>query len=231
MRKLLTSCTASLFLATGAMAAPIGFGFNAGSISSISDPEATGVFNGFLVGENLFINFTLDDATPDTDPTANGGRYFDPAGTLNVRGLTSNTMLTLELGVEVDLDDPGEFELDGDVPAFNDTDSGLVLEGDIDLDTNEAPPLVSDPNDLSQSIADLSALLNPDGVFTGITNQTDNIASLSFFIAGDGNTDENAILSFGTVPTAPVPLPAGAWLLLSGLLGLGAARRITRSTA
>ncbi len=233
MKKLFSYCAASALLATGAVAAPVGFGFNAGAVTQIDDVQATGAFAGFVIGEDLFVEFTIDDGTPDTEAADDDANYEDPAGTIKITGLTSNTMIMMNLGVEVEFDDPGEFELESLEENADDTDSGYFLDGDADVDTDETPPLVSDPENLAQSISELQALLDAQGVFSGIVNTTTNVAEINFFVPRDGEIGPNATLVFGPVPTNPaaIPLPAGGALLISGVLALGVARRFKRKAA
>ena len=47
--------------------------------------------------------------------------------------------------------------------------------------------------------------------------------------AGGNNPDMSNVRLFGTEPLAPIPLPAAGWLLLAGLGGLAAARRMKKA--
>lgn len=91
--------------------------------------------------------------------------------------------------------------IDGFVPASDETFDILSVFGDSDL--------------LSGVETEFFGL--PDGLI-GISGANDNgLFSLSF-AQGDGG-------SSGGSGLAPIPLPAGAWLLITGILGMGALRR------
>lgn len=204
-------------------AAPVGLGFNAGPITSISDPS--GVFAGFSVGEELFFEFTLDDATPDSNSIPGFGRYRDPAGTLSVTGLTDGTLLTLANGVQFSFNGVAQVEIVGLSGSFG----VFALNDGIGLQS--PTQFVTDPENLTASLAELQAALT-DGLFDALTNistTTAQVANLpigalfesrmTFGPVGDATTP---------VVVAPVPLPAGGVLLLTGL---GAAAGLRRATA
>ena len=226
-----TLAAAAVFAAfsTTASAATIGFGFNAGPITSINDANKSGAFAGFVVGEDLFVEFEIESTTADSKAAAGSSSFFDASGRITVRGLTTGTTLVMKPGVEVQFDDNTEFELDAGIIAGDDTYNGYLLEFDIDL--VQRPQLVSDPDNLSLSITELEAKLVND-IFRGFTNGTDNQAAINFFIAGDGSISPEASLEFGPVPAdpTPVPLPAAAPLMLAGLGAIAMLRRRWRST-
>ena len=212
---------------TTASAATIGFGFNAGPVIEIDDPNNSGAFAGFIVGEDLFVEFAIESTTADSRAAAGSSSFFDASGRITVRGLTTGTTLVMNPGVEVQFDDNTEFELDAGIIAGDDTYNGYLLEFDIDL--VQLPQLVSDPDNLSLSITELEAKLVND-IFRGFTNGTDNQATINFFIAGDGDISPAAALEFGPVPAdpTPVPIPAAAPLMLAGLGAMAMFRRRQR---
>ena len=213
---------------TTASAATIGFGFNAGPVTEIFDPNNSGAFAGFVVGEDLFVEFEIESTTADSKATAGSSSFFDPSGRITVTGLTTGTTLVMNPGVEIQFDDNTEFELDSrTILPYDDTEDGYFLDGDIDL--VQLPQLVSDPDNLSLSITELEAKLVND-IFRGFLNGKDLQALIVFFIAGDGKSFEEASLKFGPVPTdpTPVPAPAAAPLMLAGLGAIAMLRRRRR---
>ncbi|MEO1495300.1 MAG: hypothetical protein AAFV19_24420, partial [Pseudomonadota bacterium] len=74
-------------LSFGAVAAPIGFTFNAGQVTSIASDAPSDITN-FQVGEDLLLTFTIESTTPDSDPNVGAGRFYDPLGTITVTGAT-----------------------------------------------------------------------------------------------------------------------------------------------
>ena len=212
---------------TTASAATIGFGFNAGPVTEIFDPNNSGAFAGFVVGEDLFVEFEIESTTADSKATAGSSSFFDPSGRITVTGLTTGTTLVMNPGVEIQFDDNTEFELDAGIIAGDDTYNGYLLEFDTDL--VQLPQLVSDPDNLSLSIAELKAKLVND-IFRGFTNGADLKATINFFIAGDGDMSPAAALEFGPVPTdpTPVPVPAAAPLFAAGLGLIALIRRRQR---
>ena len=100
-------------------------------ITSGSPEEAAG----FLVGEDIQLNFTFDDTTPDNDPTIGAADYEDPNATLTLTGLTSGSTLSYFGGIELQLDDDQGLEIDG-IPDSATPSITPVLDGDIDFDTN-----------------------------------------------------------------------------------------------
>ena len=219
MKRLLASFgVAAALFTTPAQAATIGFEFNAGQLTFIEtilfDPEVE-IIEGFILGEDILVSFTIDDQTADIDPLPGRAEYEDPFGTISIRGADSGTVLDLINGVNIQLDGPDEFDL-----RNIETDLGFgefALTNDIDFGTNV--PILSDPEDLAGSIAELAALLDENGVF-----QISNTAIFSSAeIDAVDSEGEFSALEFGPVTSVPVP-PA---LALMGLVvaGFGLMRR------
>ncbi len=161
---------------------------NIGSVTDITSgsPEEAA---GFLVGEDIQLNFTFDDTTPDNNSDIGAASYEDPNATLTLTGLTSGSTLSYFGGIDLELDDDQELEIDG---LLSEATSSItpVFDGDIDFDTS-GTPFFSDVDDLSSVFADLFA--NP------FPNLSDNSSSSDFF---DG------IESVNGMTIGPVPNPA-----------------------
>lgn len=209
-------CTSAL----PAAAAPIGFGFNAGPITGISD--ATGGFAGFSVGEDLFFEFTIDGATPDSNSIPGFGRFRDPTGTLKVTGLSRGTTLTLADGIQISFNGFAQIEITGSSSPFN----AFVLGDGINL--QGTMPFVTDPEDLPRSLAELEAAVI-DGLFVDIGNSSSSSAEIANLPIGASSFNRLTIgpVKDATTPLslALVPLPAGGVLLLTGLAAVAALRR------
>jgi len=212
------TATVALCLAATAMeAAPISFGFNAGPVVEIDDDF--GDFDGFLLGEDLFLEVTMDDSTLDVRDEAGTGRFRDLAGFFTITGLSSGTSITTLPGVDLQLDDASEIEFDDATNDVDENERGFVLEQDVDINLGDIQ--LSDVDDFATVFAEISALIK-DGLFA--VNESTNTARIDFNVEG-GNGVGRSSLTFGAVPSiAPVPLPAPALFLISGLVGLGALR-------
>ena len=199
-----------ILLPTTAFAAPIGFTFDAGPVVFVEtrpvDPEVAD-FQGFQLGESVLISFTIDDATADIDPGDQRGEFEDPSGTITLTGGTSGTTLEMRQGVNIQLDSEFEFDLRNIFvgPVLH------VFELFDDTDFLSATPILSDPDDIATSIAELAALLDADNRFI-----VDNLAFSSRAAVGTEDSEDAFVaLAFG--PVAPVPSPPTALLILCGL--------------
>ena len=232
MKKLSYAAIPAAFLALSATtvdAATVGFGFNAGPVTSIRH-NAPAAIQAFQLGEDIFIEFTMSSTVADTDRSSRGGNFEDRSGTLRITGLTSGATLDISGGVEVDLDDTEEFELESARNRPN-AANPFVMTDDTDLDTMGNGDLVSNPNDLAQSIRELAALVNSNGFFT-VVNRDRADGGIDYYDPIRRRVIRD-VIEFGPVPTgqpdpvapSPVPLPASALFLAAGLAGLGAMRR------
>ncbi|MEO1689355.1 MAG: VPLPA-CTERM sorting domain-containing protein [Pseudomonadota bacterium] len=230
MKMSLVAAVAAVCALTGPAAAlPIGFGFNAGEIVRIA-PEAPPEMQAFLLGEDLFLEFTIDSATLDDDDGPDS-TFETLLGTIKVTGLTSGSMLEMSpnSGVEIQFDDPNEFELESSRQSAT-ASIPFVLGNDIDFnndinDVQNGPALSPDIEDLSASIASLQSFVI-GGVFT-TPNGSTNIAIIDFYDATTGASEFG--IEFGPVPTQAIPVPAALPLLATGLAGLVALRRRRRA--
>lgn len=211
------------FLAGTAGAAPIGFTFNAGPVIFVERspflPAGVANVRNFIEGEDVLVTFTIDDMAIDIDGDGSNGRgeFEDPSGSITLVGAISGTTIAMRPGVNIQLDSAFEFDLrnlDTTPPANGE----FNLWNDIDYESTT--PLVSDPDDLAGSIAELAALLDGDGRFIPPNTALGSTGVVETFDGDFGFFPD--ILEFGPIS---VPLPASALLLLSGLGALAAARR------
>ncbi len=182
---------------------------NIGSVTSITSgsPEEAA---GFLVGEDIQLNFTFDDTTPDNNPDIGAASYQDPNGTLTLTGLTSGSTLSYFGGIDLELDDDQELEIDG-IPADATPSITPALNGDIDLNT-QGTPFFSDVDDLSSVFADLFA--NP---FPNLSTSASNTAFWdgSASVTGmDIGPVPNPATFTNVTPAAAVPEPSSMLSLL-----------------
>lgn len=211
--------TAGLFSMQPAGAAIISLQIDhAGPVTFIdaSSPEQAA---GFVNGEDIRINFTFDDSVADQRPGAGTSKWQDPNATLTLTGLTSGATLAYLGGLDIEVDDDEEFELEG-IPTSATALITPILGGDFDLDT-QGTSFFTDPDDLSQIFADLLAAPFP--------NASSNAADTRFW---DGSTSVSG-MEFGPAPasvtitsgdTGQVPIPAPLALLVPGLIGLALRR-------
>lgn len=226
--RLVAAAALAVGLSTPATAAPIGFTFNAGPVIDISTffvDEEVSVFQDLILGEDILVTFTIDSLTPDLDGAEQRGEFEDPSGTITLTGATSGTVIEMEPGVNIQLDSEMEFDLRNiaDAPP---AEGAFQLVDDIDFETDTA--FLSDPDDLSTSIAELQALLI-GRTFGGTNTALSSTAAVVFVdsITFPGFADP--AFEFGPVPTV-VPLPASLPLLALGVLAAGVIGR-RRATA
>lgn len=201
-----------------------GFTFDAGPVVFIEpgfvDPEVE-EFQNFQLGESVLVTFTIDDATADLDPIDQRGEFEDPNGTITLTGASSGTVISMGQGVNIQLDSVFEFDLRNILfgPTLH------VFELFDDTDFLAAQPIVSDPDNLATSIAELQNLLDPEGRFL-----LPNLARSSTAAVGTKDSlGDFVALAFG--PVAPLPTPPAFLLMLFGLATLGACRSKTRLNA
>lgn len=219
---MLAAASAALF-ATGASAATVTFSYVAGPVVLI-DPAAPSPLDSFVLGEDILLTVTVDDATADSAASSTRGLFTDVGGTVTVKGLTSGTTVTMNAGVEIEVDDDTEFDLET-VPAEPSAAIPFIIDEDVDFETSGLA-IFSDVNDLSVILAEFIALIGPDGRLTVNNAAVDSLGDIEFFNGSSTGTDG---ILFGPVPPAAVPLPATAPLLLGALgLTVAAARRRRR---
>lgn len=219
---LVIAAAVAIGLTSPSAAAPIGFTFNAGPVLDVFPfpvDDDVAVFQDLIIGESILVTFTIDDATLDIDGAEQSGEFEDPLGTTTLTGATSGTVIEMEPGVNIQLDDEMEF----DIRSITDgppAEGAFQLFDDIDFET--ATPILSDPDNLATSIAELQALLIGD-VF-GVENTALDSTGVVLFVDSltfPGGAD--FAFEFGPVPStdAAVPLPASMPLLIASLLAAG----------
>ena len=136
MRKQFMPAVAVALLAGSAIAAPVGFTLNVGPVLFVETnfpPGNAQNLADFQLGENVLVEFTVDDATPAEvdDPGDTSVDYFDPNSQIILRGALSDAEVFLDDGVRVELSDFNESDLSsfpagplvlGDLVPDNDTD-------------------------------------------------------------------------------------------------------------
>lgn len=219
MRHLFAATAALTLLAGSAIAAPIGFTFNAGPVLFVEDgdfmpPGNAQNLTDFQEGEDVIIEFTIDDETaPELDGFGDTSiDYFDPAGQIILRGAMSGAEVFLDDGVRVELSNFNEFDLSsfpagplelGDLVLVDDTD----YRADVDF--------LTDPFDLTQSFAELDAILSADGSLLP-NRSVFSTGVVAFFVPEEEGGFVVGAMEFGPVAT-PIPVPAGLPLLLGAL--------------
>ncbi|MDG1970706.1 MAG: hypothetical protein P8I56_06990, partial [Paracoccaceae bacterium] len=116
MRKQFMPAVAVALLAGSAIAAPVGFTFNVGPVLFVETnlpPGNAQNLADFQLGENVLVEFTVDDATPAEvdDPGDTSVDYFDPNSQIILRGALSDAEVFLDDGVRVELSDFNESDL------------------------------------------------------------------------------------------------------------------------
>jgi hypothetical protein len=173
-------------------------------------PEASiGILDGYanVAGDTTSINFAdpLDPLAPDFFAEMRLGINFsccNQTSRVEVNGL----LLTENAGNADDGDNP------------NSNGSLITVGGDNDPFSPLNPTYAQDTERY-----DLRSFINPGdtsiGVRTFNASRDDNIFLAMFHVRGKAGFNEDPD------PTAPIPLPAAGWLLLTGLGGLAAWRR------
>lgn len=168
----------------------------------------------FQLGENVLVEFFIDDATPGEveGPDDTSVDYFDPFGQIILRGAMSGAEVFLDDGVRVELSNFDEFDLSS-FPAGPLELGDLVLAGDTDF--SGVTDVFLDPFDLAGSLSLLDGVLGAGGssVRSTAVNSTGIVA---FFVPEEDGGFIIDALEFGPVAT-PVPVSAGLPLLLGAL--------------
>ncbi len=211
---LFLSCITSI-----ACAGTIGFTFNAGPVIFVEngfvDPEVE-AFQDFQLDESVMVSFSIDDATIDIDPDSQRGEFEDPNGQITLTGSNSGATIEMRKGVNIQLDSVLEFDLRNILvgPELH------VFELFDDTDYLASVPIISNPDNLATSIAELAALLDANNHFPH-----NNLSSSSFGSVGALDSLGPFIaLEFG--PVAPVPALPAYLLTLFGLLAMAQNKKI-----
>jgi hypothetical protein len=194
---------------------------NVGAIISIdaNSPEQAA---GFELGELLLLYFTVSNSLADVDSAIGDGKFNDPNGTITLTGLTSGATMTYFGGVQIQVDDIEEFEID----TLQDEATALVtsiLEGDIDFNT-EGTAFFTNPDSLTAVLADLlgSSFLNASDneAYTEYWNGTASVEGMRF-----GPSSDIVIFTNNSVD---IPEPSTLAIFAIGLMGLTS--RLKRNT-
>lgn len=222
LRKVLTALASSAVLgATSVHATVVTLQFDdVGTINTINptSPEAAA---GFLLNERLILQATFDDATVDSETNVGDGNFDDPNGFLKLIGVTSGASLIYTGGVEIEVDDDEEFEIESLAPNASATNTSII-SGDIDLDT-QGTSFFTNPDVLATVVADL--LANPFPSVTLAEANTDFWLGSTTDLGMDFGPSSNPTII--TAITA-VPEPITPALIVLGLGALGITRRRRR---
>ena len=185
--------------------------FDVGPITFL-DPDSPETAAGFQLGENVLLDFTVDNSVADVEPNIGDGNFDDPNGIITLTGAISGATIDYAGGIEIEIDDDEEFEIESLISDATSTDSP-ILAGDIDFDT-QGTPFFTDPDDLALSLSELQA--------SSFNSQSTNDARTEFFNPSTG-TDETG-MRFGPVPadnlvSEPIPFEAEGTMGLAALGG------------
>jgi len=206
----LTVAMATLLVTGPALAAPVIYG-NPGTANPVTytfTATGTGPITAYFVGATASYGSKIG-------LSVNGGAVdFSSFGLQNHTGSggTANTPYgtTFDMG-SVTAGDTLRFILAVDVGGFN----GPATEADVDYFLN------SDPTKNASGENHIYSYLyggDADGIPAGTYIGFEDISPLA---GGDVDYDDHQFVFTGVTGTPVVPLPAAAWLLLSGLGGLG----------
>ena len=204
--KMLKAAAATLVLA-GAIAAP--------------SQAATVLLNDTFTGPGYALNTappgwsviggtgTVDwvaDNTYSIRCIGNTGGCVDLDGSTSNAGIMTNGIYTLEAGVQYTFSaylSANQRNIGTDTVVFGFRNSGGVIQSTSTISLSENPDLVP------PTFALYTLLFTPGVTYTGV----------SLFFEASGGDNIGPIVD--NVSLTAVPLPAAAWLLLSGLAGLG----------
>ncbi|NQZ90386.1 MAG: PEP-CTERM sorting domain-containing protein [Colwellia sp.] len=196
-----------------------------GAITAIDDLSPENLA-GFLLGEELRLDFTFDDSAVDLDTGTgmeNQGKFRDSNATLSLTGLTSGATLSYFSGVDIEVDDKEELEIESIATSASATYT-RIIGGDIDWNTH-GTDFFTNPDNIAIVFADLFA--------NSFSNSSGNSASTEYW---NGAQSVQGI-SFGEVPNTStftssnatsVPEPTSLAILSLGLLGL-VSRKVKKS--
>ena len=99
-----------LLISSAVSAAQRTITFDAGTVTRIDRVVTTPAFQ---LDEPVTIEFTIDDATPNSSGVAGQGRFEDPNGTITYEGQFSGASIVLTTGIIIEFDSPNHFEIRG----------------------------------------------------------------------------------------------------------------------
>jgi hypothetical protein len=209
-------------------AAPIGFSFNAGPIISIGTFGPNNLplapLRGFEVGEDLLVTFSIESETADSDDRSGSGKFQDLGGSISIRGLTTNTVLDLVGGADVEFSNTRSFELDSALetpaPRGTGTPFTFALADDIDFLARQGFNLWN-PNNLEASLATIETAVEANGGDFPLFNVATVRGSTATIVSTGRNGNTFVVMEFGPARSSvtPVPLPATAWMLFFAIAG------------
>lgn len=224
---------AFLLSAGAASAAQITFTFNAGPVLYIDDfPLTPPEITDFELGEDVLLEWTLDDAVADLEDGISGRGYFvDDEADLIMRGASSGAEIVMtDIGAIIEVDGPDEIDFNTFWLVSPDDPFGFGDDVGSDVDFGFQTNVFSDPDTLSTVLTEFTGLLDGSGRLTVPNTAFDSTAHLAFweFDPFTPDPDDGQLIEYGVVfgpaPPAVVPLPPGLALMAGGM-GLLALRR------
>ena len=166
-----------------ASAAPITFEFNAGPITYLERaPSTPDAFDGFVLDEDVLVQFSLDDEVRDRARRPNRGIFEDELADIVLTGASSGAMIEM-IGVGAYIEVDSRSEIDFNSLFFTSPFDPISFASDesSDIDITFVEPVFSDPNNLATTLAEFIALLDEDGNLTVPNVSKSSSAEVSYF--------------------------------------------------